>query len=86
MAIPHNTIPSSRAQSPRAQTIVFTRRQVALTLRILMLGESSERLADFTNTAAADLQLIAAGKLSLTTGLLSYLNLQRRGRNFVWQF
>lgn len=68
------------------QTVTFTRRQVALILHILMDGESSERVAHFTNTAAADLQLIADDRMEPTAGLLSYLNLQRRRRNFVWQF
>lgn len=66
--------------------VTFTRRQVALTLRILMQGESLKHLAKETNTAAEVLRLIAAGDLGPSAGVLSYFDLRRRGSKFVWQF
>jgi hypothetical protein len=67
------------------QTIPFTRRQVALTLGIIMQGEQIERLAKTTNTAVDDLRRIAAGELPPTAGVSSFLNLHPNGKGaFVW--
>lgn len=67
-------------------TVTFTRRQVALTLSIIMLGEPLSRIAKATNTAAADLRRIAAGELAPTAGVLSYLDFRRCGRKFACHY
>lgn len=66
--------------------VAFTRRQVALMVSIILIGAPRERLARLTSTAAADLRRIAAGGLAPTPGVLSYLELRRSGRKFIWQF
>jgi hypothetical protein len=66
--------------------VTFTRREVALTLRIVMQSTSTERLATATGTAAPDLRRIAAGRLAPTVRVLSYLGFRSSGRNYAWQF
>ena len=66
-------------------TITFTRRQIALALRILMLGESLKRLATATHTSPADLRRIADDRLAPTVGLLNYLDVESKGGLFVWR-
>lgn len=66
-------------------TITFTRRQVALALRIVMQAEPSSRLAEVTHTAAADLRLIARNQLAPTAGVLAFFDFEPRGGKFTWK-
>lgn len=69
------------------KTITFSRRQVALMLRIIMIGEPTQRLTKATHTAAADLRRIAAQRMAPTAAVLAHLDLKGNGKGgYIWQF
>lgn len=68
----------------RRLTIRYTAPQVATMVRIAAHG-SIQQLSDATQTPAAELELIAGGRLAPDAGVLAYLGLQRNREEFVWQ-
>lgn len=84
MATPHSTIPSSHPQ-PKFPTFHYTRRQVALMIRIATnTAPEARQCAKETGVDSSTLKSIAAGQQRPNLAVLAWLQLERCGRGFSW--